>query len=149
MNLQDVLKKIIIVMAIFLILPVTVKAHTFDSNNTKKFEVTTIKRFDNTTSSEDKCKESVLGDVNDEDSVAWLLQKILNYIKILGPSLAVIYSALDFTKAIVSSNSDSMKKTQQKLINRIIAVALLFLIPTLTEVVLEMVGITCSTAGLK
>lgn len=149
MNLQDVLKKTIIVMAIFLILPVTVKAHTFDSNNTKKFEVTTIKRFDNTTSSEDKCKESVLGDVNDEDSVAWLLQKILNYIKILGPSLAVIYSALDFTKAIVSSNSDSMKKTQQKLINRIIAVALLFLIPTLTEVVLEMVGITCSTAGLK
>ncbi len=149
MNLQDVLKKIIIVMAIFLILPVTVKAHTFDSNNTKKFEVTTIKRFDNTTSSEDKCKESVLGDVNDEDSVAWLLQKILNYIKILGPSLAVIYSALDFTKAIVSSNNDSMKKTQQKLINRIIAVALLFLIPTLTEVVLEMVGITCSTAGLK
>lgn len=149
MNLQDVLKKIIIVMAIFLILPVTVKAHTFDSNNTKKFEVTTIKRFDNTTSSEDKCKESVLGDVNDEDSVAWLLQKILNYIKILGPSLAVICSALDFTKAIVSSNNDSMKKTQQKLINRIIAVALLFLIPTLTEVVLEMVGITCSTAGLK
>lgn len=149
MNLQDVLKKIIIVMAIFLILPVTVKAHTFDSNNTKKFEVTTIKRFDNTTSSEDKCKESVLGDVNDEDSVAWLLQKILNYIKILGPSLAVIYSALDFTKAIVSSNNDSMKKTQQKLINRIIAVVLLFLIPTLTEVVLEMVGITCSTAGLK
>ena len=70
-------------------------------------------------------------------------------IKVLGPSLAIVLSAIDFTKVIVSSNNDSMKKTQQKFINRLIAAVLLFFIPTLTEVILKVIGITGSTAGLK
>ena len=48
---------------------------------------------------------------------AWLLQQILNYVKILGPILVVILSSLDFAKAIITSDDDSMKKSRKKACN--------------------------------
>lgn len=98
-----------------------------------------------------ECEETVFGCVEDEDSVAWLLQKLLNYIKILGPTIAIVMGSLDFAKAIISSDEDNMKKSQRKFIQRIIAAVLLFFIPLLVEVLLGMFGITGTkaTGGLK
>lgn len=87
----------------------------------------------------------LLGDKDNEDyeeSVAWLVQKLLDYLKILGPILVVILSSVDFATAIVSSNDDTMKKAQKKLITRLIAAVLLFLIPTVVGVLLDIFGIT-------
>ena len=93
---------------------------------------------------------SLLGNVNDEKSVAWLLQKLLNYIKILGPSIAIVLGSLDFIKAIVSSDEENMKKTQKRFVNRLIAAALLFLIPLIVELLLGLFGFTTNvTCGLK
>lgn len=93
---------------------------------------------------------SLLGNVNDEKSVAWLLQKLLNYIKILGPSIAIVLGSLDFIKAIVSSDEENMKKTQKRFINRLIAAALLFFIPLIVELLLGLFGFTTNvTCGLK
>lgn len=149
---QKVLKRFVIFAAILFVLPISVKAYNLDNVNI--VTMGEIKSFAKTTSTSAECESSantdtVLGSVDCEESVAWLLQKILNYIKVLGPSLAIVLSAIDFTKVIVSSNNDSMKKTQQKFINRLIAAVLLFFIPTLTEVILKVIGITGSTAGLK
>ncbi len=93
---------------------------------------------------------SLLGNVNDEKSVAWLLQKLLNYIKILGPSIAIVLGSLDFIKAIVSSDEENMKKTQKRFVNRLIAAALLFFIPLIVELLLGLFGFTTNvTCGLK
>ncbi len=98
----------------------------------------------------DECNDSLLGDPNDENSVAWLLQQLLNYIRIIGPILVVILSSVEFAKIIIQSDDEAMAKAQKKLINRLILVAALFFIPTLVEVLLDLFGIMGqSTCGLK
>lgn len=93
---------------------------------------------------------SLLGNVNDEDTVAWLLQEIFNYIKILGPLLVVVLSSVEFAKVIIQSDDEAMAKAQKKLITRIILAACLFFIPTLVSAVLDLFGITSNaTCGLE
>jgi len=85
---------------------------------------------------------SLLGDPNDESSVAWLLQQILNYIRIIGPILVVVLSSVDFAVVIVKNDDDSLGKAKKKLINRLILVAALFLAPYVVSAILDMFGIT-------
>lgn len=93
---------------------------------------------------------SLLGDPDDPDSVAWLLQQILNFIKIVGPILVVILSSVDFIQVIVKSDDEAMAKAQKKLIKRLILAALLFFIPTLVQVILDVFGFNSgATCGLK
>lgn len=92
---------------------------------------------------------SILGDPDDEDSVAWLLQLILNYIKILGPILVVVLSSIDFAQVIISNNDDAMKKASKKLAYRLVFAVCLFFIPTLVQVLLDIFGITSDpTCGI-
>lgn len=89
----------------------------------------------------DSCN-SLLGDpVNDKDSVAWLLFQILNYMRVLGPLAVVVLSGIDFTKAIINSDDDTMKKATGHLRTRLIMAALLFLIPTITKLLFQVFGI--------
>lgn len=93
---------------------------------------------------------SLLGSTQNEESVAWLLQQLLNYVKILGPILVVILSSLDFAKAIVASDDENMKKAERKLMVRLILAVALFLIPILVSVLLDVFGITTDQiCGLK
>lgn len=86
--------------------------------------------------------ESILGDPNREDSVAWLLQQILNYIRIIGPILVVVLSSVDFAVVIVKNDDDSLGKAKKKLINRLLLVMALFLVPTVVTAILDIFGIT-------
>lgn len=90
---------------------------------------------------------SILGNVDDEDSVAWLVQRLLNYIKVLGPSIAVILGSIDFGKAIITSDEENMKKAQVRFIKRIIAAVCLFFVPLFTQILLGLFGITSSNAS--
>lgn len=92
---------------------------------------------------------AALGDVNDPDSVAWLLQKLLNYIKILGPFLVLVYSSIDFIKAIVTSDDESLKKATKNLSMRLILALALFLIPVFVSVMLNIIGLTSDLCGLE
>ena len=87
---------------------------------------------------------SLLGNVNDPNSVAWLLQKILNYIRVIGPFLVLILSSLDYVKAIFSSDDESLSKAHKKLITRLVLAASLFVLPTLVSVLLNVLGFTSS-----
>ena len=92
----------------------------------------------------------MLGDPNDENSVAWLLQQILNYIRALGPMIVIVMSGIEFTKVIISSDDDGMAKAQKKLITRLILVAALFFVPTIVLALLDLFGMTNDpTCGLK
>lgn len=93
---------------------------------------------------------SLLGNPNDPDSVAWLLQQILNYVKIIGPILVVILSSVEFAKVIIQSDDEAMAKAQKKLINRLILVVALYFVPNLVSLLLGIFGITTDpTCGLQ
>lgn len=101
----------------------------------------------------DKCyggSTSLLGDPEDENSVAWLIQKVLNYVKIAGPMLVLIFSCIDFLKLIVQSDAESMSKVQKKLFTRLALAILLFFVPDLVNALLALFGMTNSqTCGLQ
>ncbi len=95
-------------------------------------------------------KNSLLGDPNDEDSVAWILQKILNYIRIIGPLLVLLLSSVDFVKVIILADDEEMSKAQKRLIIRLVLAGLLFVLPPLVSVALEIFGLTSvNTCGLQ
>lgn len=133
---------VIIIFSVFCVNDVKAKEFNMDNifSTEKKLEASGLSTCD-----------SILGDVNDEKSTAWLVQKLLNYLKILGPTIAIVLGSLDFTKAIINSDEESMKKAQSKFIKRIIAAVALFFVPLLTQVLLGMFGITTNNAscGLK
>ena len=58
--------------------------------------------------------------------------------------MILVLSSLDFAKAILMSDDESLKKAQSSLITRLILAALLFVLPTLIEVVLDIFGFTSS-----
>lgn len=88
-----------------------------------------------------KCN-TILGNPKDKDSVAWLLQQILNYLKVIGPMVVIVMSAMDFSKAIIQSDDEIMQKAQKKLILRLVLTVALFFIPTLVTVLLGIFGLT-------
>ena len=96
------------------------------------------------------CNSSILGSPSDPDSVAWLVQQILNYIRALGPAIVVVLSGVEFAKVIVTSDDDGMKKAQKKLITRLVLIAVLFFVPTITIAVLDIFGMSNDpTCGLE
>ena len=88
------------------------------------------------------CTDTILGDPADEDSTAWLLKQIFNYLKVLGPMIILVMSAIDFTKAIVSGDDETMQKCYKRLIQRLVLAVALFVVPTLVEVLFDVFGIT-------
>lgn len=93
---------------------------------------------------------SLLGDPDDPNSVAWLLQHFLDYIKIIGPVLVIILSSIDFASVIVKGDDDAMAKAKKKLTTRLILAGCLFFIPVFVTLLLDLFGITGNaTCGLK
>ena len=91
---------------------------------------------------------SLLGDPNDENSVAWLLQVIFDILKVVGPLLVIVLSSIDFAKVIIQSDDESMGKAKRKLIYRLILAVLLFFVPILLEVMLDLFGFV-SECGIQ
>lgn len=95
-------------------------------------------------SSDDFNKEVGCEDIinMEEGSLGWLLNTILNYIKIIGPVLVVLLSAIDFIKAVVGTDEKAMKEAQSKLVIRLVAAIGLFLVPTLVQLLLSFINAT-------
>lgn len=87
---------------------------------------------------------SILGSYDDPNSVAYFLQIIFNWLKLIGPFIVIVMSGIDFAKVIIMGDDDGMKKAQSKLIIRLILAAALFLLPDLISALLELFNITSS-----
>ena len=95
-----------------------------------------------------KCN-TLLGNPEDSNSVAWLLDKVLGYIQVVGPILVIILSSIDFAKVVINSDDDAMAKAQKKLIIRLALAASLFILPALVKVLLATFGLTSDpTCGI-
>lgn len=89
----------------------------------------------------DTC-DTILGNPEQPDTVAWLLNKVLGYLKILGPMLVIIFSVIDFTKIIVSGDDEQAQKIYKKFIYRLILIVVLFFLPTLIMALLRLFHFT-------
>ena len=162
---------LIIIISIVFIIPVNIYAKnsgissyaqiTTNKNNNKTTTKNTnrtsntqdvnnyIKNFNNIYQQKDESCNSLLGSTSDEESVAWLLKKILTYLSILGPLAVIVLSGIEFTKAIIISDDDTMKKATNHLKTRLFMTALLFLIPTITIIILDVFGIATDCGVVK
>lgn len=73
---------------------------------------------------------------------------ILRWIKYILPVAVIIFGILDFIKAIGADKDDEMKKAQKRFIIRLIAAALVFIIPLILEFVLDKMGFGYDDCGL-
>ena len=64
-----------------------------------------------------------------DSSIRETAETVMNYFYILAPFLVIIFGSLDYTKILVASNPDDIKKHRKRFIRRIIAMVLLFLTP--------------------
>ena len=78
--------------------------------------------------------------------LAWILN-IIKWVKYILPVLVIILGIIDFIKAIGADKDDEMKKAQSRFIKRLIAAALVFLVPLIIEFILKKFGFN-STCGL-
>ena len=140
---------IIVIFSLLVLIPSN--TYSLDFNNNFYIYKLDDNKENNVTDNYNKSQNcnGLLGDPNDEDSVAWLLQTILNYLRVLGPILVVVLSSVDFAKVIVNGDDEKFSKAKKTLFRRLIIVALLFLVPTIVSVLLNLFGITSNpTCGI-
>ncbi len=134
-------KKIFIVItSILLLVPINIEAKNIDYNDAVPYIAIDINNCSG-------INNAIFGDVSDSTSTAWLIQKVLNYIKVLGPTIAVVLGSIDMVKAIITSDDENMKKAQSKFVKRLIAAAALFFVPTITSILLSIFGLTTNSAS--
>lgn len=85
-----------------------------------------------------KCKD-FLGDPTNSKSVAWLLQKLFNYVKVLGPILVILFSTIDFTKTILNSDEEAMKKQQKRLGVRLMCAIGIYFLPMVVTLIINLI----------
>lgn len=66
------------------------------------------------------------------------INEALKYIRIFVPILLLVLVATDFLKAAFSSTEDAMKKTQAKTIKRIVIAVIIFFVPTIVNLILNL-----------
>lgn len=69
-----------------------------------------------------------------------LVKKFINLVKILVPIALIIWGIIDMAKAMMAFREDEMKKAQSSLINKLFAAVCVFLVPTVLNIVLDIVA---------
>jgi len=72
---------------------------------------------------------------------------VIKWVKFILPVIVIVLGILDFIKAIGAEKDDDIKKAQKKFIYRLIAAALIFIVPFILEFVLDKLGFSDYTSG--
>ena len=75
------------------------------------------------------------------DEIREWINSTLNLVKYIALVLVIVLGILDFIKAAASGEADQMKKSGSSFLKRIIAVVILFLLPLIVELVLNLIEI--------
>lgn len=63
------------------------------------------------------------------------------YVAMAAPILLIVMSTIEFLKAMSTGDSDAISKSSSNTVKRVIATAILFLIPTLIKVIFDLFGV--------
>jgi len=83
----------------------------------------------------DTC-EQIIGN----GTFAYYLNQAFRFIQYLGPVLVIIYSTIEYIKVAATSDADLLKKTNKRTIIRMVFALLLFFIPMIIKIILNIVG---------
>jgi len=72
---------------------------------------------------------TIFGDRNDPESLRYIINKVLGYVRIIVPMLIILLGTLDFAKAVLAGKEENMRKAQSTFIKRLIAGVAVFFIP--------------------
>lgn len=78
-----------------------------------------------------------------------LLTKGLNIFRFVAPILLLVFSSVDFLKATVNSDKDDLKKAGINLLKRLIICVVLFFVPTVINILLDVIGNSNGTCGVN
>lgn len=78
-----------------------------------------------------------------------IIKEALNFLKFIVPIIIIGLTIVDFIKAVVSQDDKEVNKAGNKLIKRIIIGVVIFLVPTILELILNLAGIPYGTCGIK
>ena len=70
-----------------------------------------------------------------DSSIREISEIVMNFFYIIGPFLVILLGSLDFTKIVIASNPNEIKKNRKKFIRRLLAMVLLFLTPAIVNVI--------------
>lgn len=79
--------------------------------------------------------------------VLWIAN-IVKWVKYILPVVVIILGILDFLRAIATNNDDAMKKAQGRFVKRLIAAALVFVVPFILEFILDKMGFSYNGCGI-
>lgn len=83
--------------------------------------------------------------------VMGVVNLIMKIICIIVPIVLIIMGSFDLFKAVTAGKDEDIKKKQQTLIKRIIAGVIVFLVPTIVNVLMNLIGVSdwreCWNAG--
>lgn len=72
--------------------------------------------------------------------VMGIVKLIMNIICIIVPIVLIIMGSFDLFKAVTAGKDEEIKKKQQTLIKRVIAGVIVFLVPTIVSVLMNLLG---------
>lgn len=76
----------------------------------------------------------IFGDFQDD------LVQILKIFRILAPIIVAAFSVYEYLLAVINKDADALKKCNSRLVKRLILMAVLFLLPSLVNLLLKLVG---------
>lgn len=88
----------------------------------------------------------LFGDPSDPNAFAYYLQKSFDIIRFAGPILVILMTIFDLVKVTAEQKQDGeLKKIGIKTLKRVIYAVILFALPTLINVVFDLIGLygTC------
>lgn len=92
--------------------------------------------------------QMVNGKFVSKNSLGYFLQSIFNVIKYVVPILLIVLTVVEFLKAVTSGDKDNITKALKKTYTRLIIVVIIFLVPTILDLLLSFVTEN-GTCGIK
>ena len=83
--------------------------------------------------------ESLLGNPSVDGSPAYYISLIFSIIKYIALIMLIVLTIMDFVNAVASQDNDILKKSFNKAIVRMILCIILFLLPTLIDIILNFI----------
>ena len=92
--------------------------------------------------------DSILGSIDEDGStskngypsVAYVLQKIFNFMKFIGPILAICLTIMDTVKTVASGDKDALSKLLKTTSKRLLYAVLLYVFPVVLNSILNLIS---------
>ena len=91
--------------------------------------------------------DTLFGDKNDENSIAYMINNVLGYVRIIVPILIILFGTLDLAKCVMAGREDEIRKAQSTFIRRLIAGVAVFFVPMLVNIIMDLADIVWEGLG--